>query len=133
VTGPRNGPPKEVGPQDTTPGGADTTNRASHSTASQTSFWSVHEHVAPLLESVGHWPLIGSPEWCALPDEDARKRAAVCDAAQHWALRVETCQQARADASKALAGAADWSKVSREIQQRSAFREAQPWAKRVAS
>src|SRR5690348_3635085 len=68
----------------------------------QVSWWSVHEHVAPLLESAGTWPMVGTPEWCALSDDDPRKLAALYDAARHWALRVETAQQARAEASRSI-------------------------------
>jgi Protein of unknown function (DUF2742) len=100
----------------------------------QVSWWSVHEFVAPWLEIVGSWPTVGTPEWCALPDSGAAKIAALCDAAQHWALRVETCQEARADASKAISAAVplvdddelsvktkpatDWKAVAQEIQRR---------------
>ncbi|NKE28295.1 DUF2742 domain-containing protein, partial [Mycobacterium tuberculosis] len=43
---------------------------------------------------------------------------AICDAARHWALRVETCQAASAEASRDVSAAADWPAVSREIQRR---------------
>jgi hypothetical protein len=81
----------------------------------QVSWWSVHEHVAPMLEQVQSWPTIGTPTWCQLPDDDPAKLAALLDAAQHWALRVETCQQARADASREISAAADWSAIATEI------------------
>ena len=60
----------------------------------QVSWWSVHEHTGPVLAGVGSWPTAGTPQWCALPDDDPAKLAALYDAARHWALRVETCQQA---------------------------------------
>ena len=97
----------------------------------QVSWCSVHEFVAPWLETVGSWPTVGTPAWCALPDSDAAKIAAVCDAAQHWALRLESCQEARAAASRAASGAVDWSALSREINARSDFYAARPWLKRV--
>jgi uncharacterized protein DUF2742 len=81
----------------------------------QVSWWSVHEHAAPLLEAVGSWPTVGTPEWCELDDTDPRKIAALFDAAQHWALRVETCQQSRAEASHAISAAEDWSAIATEI------------------
>jgi hypothetical protein len=71
------------------------------------SWWSVHEHVAPLLESVGSWPTVGTPEWCELDDDDPRKAAALFDAARHWALRIETSQQQLAETSRDVAAAAD--------------------------
>ncbi|OMB93207.1 hypothetical protein A5732_16790 [Mycobacterium colombiense] len=96
------------------------------------SFWSVHEHVQPFLDLVGSWPQVGSPAWCAL-EEGPVRLAALLDAAQHWALRLELCQEARAQASQAIAGALDWPEVSREIHARSEFYAARPWLKRAAS
>jgi hypothetical protein len=88
-----------------------------------------------MLESAGSMPLPvpGSPEWCALDASDARKLAAVLDGCQHWCLRLETEQQARAEASRAISAAADWSNVAREIRQRNDFRKTHPWAKRVVA
>jgi Protein of unknown function (DUF2742) len=77
------------------------------------SWWSVHEHVAPTLARVGSWPMVGTPEWCDLDDDDERKTAALLDAAQHWALRVETTQVAMAEASHEISAAADWTAVAR--------------------
>jgi Protein of unknown function (DUF2742) len=68
-----------------------------------------------------------------LAHDDPQKWAALLDAAQHWALRLETCQEARADASRAVAGAADWPKLSREINQRADFYAARPWLRREVS
>jgi hypothetical protein len=84
------------------------------SLSQQVSWWSVVEQAAPLLASVGSWPMIGSPAWCLLADDDPVKLAAIYDAAQHWALRVETCQAARADASHEISGAADWRAIATE-------------------
>ncbi len=72
------------------------------------SWYSVHEYVEPCLTAAGDWPMVGTPAWCSLDDDDPRKLAALFDAAQHWALRLETCQEQRAEASKAVAGAANW-------------------------
>jgi Protein of unknown function (DUF2742) len=52
----------------------------------QVSWWSVHEHVAPLLDQIESWPMVGTPAWCRLADDDPRKLAALYDAARHWAL-----------------------------------------------
>jgi hypothetical protein len=84
----------------------------------QVSWWSVHEFVAAVLERAGSWPLVGSPAWCALDDTDPRKIVALFDAAQHFALRIETCQQARAEASHDISTVADWSGIARQIRQR---------------
>lgn len=101
-----------------------------HIHAQSVSWLSVHGWAAPLLDTAGTYPMIGTPEWQALPDGDRRKWAAALDAARHWALRLETNQEARAEASKAVAGAADWPQVAREMQQLADFRSANPWAKR---
>ena len=90
------------------------TDRDSTTSARQTSFWSVHEHVEPLLTAVGSWPMLGSPAWCLLPVSDPRKVAALFSAAEHWALRLETCQQALADASREVAATADWRAIAVE-------------------
>ncbi|WBU43775.1 DUF2742 domain-containing protein [Mycobacterium tuberculosis] len=82
------------------------------------SWWSVHEYVAPTLAAAVEWPMAGTPAWCDLDDTDPVKWAAICDAARHWALRVETCQAASAEASRDVSAAADWPAVSREIQRR---------------
>ena len=99
----------------------------------QVSWWSVHEFVNTILEGVGSWPTVGTPAWCALDDGDPRKQAALYDAAQHWALRLETCQQARCDASREISDAIDWSALAREIKQRNSFYAAHPWMRRLVS
>jgi hypothetical protein len=78
----------------------------------QVNWWEVHSYVTPVLEAVGTWPMAGTPEWCELADDDPRKTAALFDAAQHWALRVETCQTAQCEASHSLSAAADWSGIA---------------------
>src|SRR6478736_3987189 len=50
----------------------------------------------------GGWPTVGTPQWCALDDDDPAKLAALFDAAQHWGLRIEACQQAYSDASSEI-------------------------------
>lgn len=57
--------------------------------------------------------MIGTPAWCLLGDADPAKLAAIYDAAQHWALRVESAQEARAEASRDVSGSADWAAVAR--------------------
>jgi hypothetical protein len=52
-------------------------------------------------------PIAGTQRWFDLPDSDPRKLAAVVSAAEYHALRMETAQQARAQASQAISGAAD--------------------------
>jgi Protein of unknown function (DUF2742) len=72
-------------------------------TSQQVSWWTVHEFVTAHLQ-VEHWPMAGTPAWCLFNDDDPVKLAAVLDAARHWALRIETCQQAYADAGSDFGG-----------------------------
>ncbi|WP_236595377.1 DUF2742 domain-containing protein, partial [Mycobacterium intracellulare] len=71
-----------------------------------------------MLDRIGPFPMVGSVEWCALAHDDPRKLAAVFDAAQHWALRVETAQEARAEASHTISAAEDWSTIANAIMMR---------------
>ena len=116
----------------------------------QVSWWSVHQHCAPLLEQVGSWPPVGTPAWCALPDDDPRKTAALLDAAQQRALDLETRQLearrtydewvaiqsrywAECEASQAISAAADWPAIAQHIRDRRQFYAERPWLKRVES
>lgn len=99
--------------------------------AQSVAWFPVHAWVQPYLDTTPDYPMIGTPLWEALSDNDRRKWAAALDASRHWALRLETCQIARAEASQAISAGADWRKVAREIQQFHEFRAANPWAKRV--
>lgn len=82
---------------------------------SQVSWWSVHEFVDPVLRRIGTWPMIGTPAWCDLPADSRHKLAAVFDAAQHWALRLETCQQARHQASIDISADEGWVLLARRL------------------
>jgi hypothetical protein len=99
----------------------------------QVNWWSVHEHVAPLLEAVGSWNTLGTPAWLDLKDSDARKWAALLSAAEHWALRLETCQTAECEASRDVSAAEDWSAIAQEIRDRSEFHALFPWMKRASA
>lgn len=81
----------------------------------QVAWWPVHLLVAPILESVNAWPLVGTPAWCELAEDDPRKWAAVLDGAQHWALRLETRQQALAQASRDIAAEGEWSSLATRL------------------
>jgi hypothetical protein len=85
----------------------------------QVHWWSVHEFVEPLLAQVGRWPMLGCVSWCQLDDTDPTKWAALLDAARHHALRVDGAQTAMAEASHAIAGAADWRAIARQTRRRS--------------
>jgi hypothetical protein len=77
------------------------------------------------------FPMIGTIAWCDLADDDPVKQAAVLDAAQHWALRLETCQEAKRHASQAISKAANWTVIGRYLRDRAAFLKRNPWARRV--
>jgi hypothetical protein len=93
----------------------------------------VHEFVTTKLERVESWPMAGTPAWCALDDRDPAKWAALLDAAQHHALRIETAQETQAQTSRDVSAAADWPAIARETQRRNEFYAARPWMKRIAS
>lgn len=80
-------------------------------------WWAVHLYVEPTLKGVGSWPLVGSLPWRNLPTDDPAKLAAIFDAARHWALRVDTCQEALAEASRDISAAADWPAAARRLVQ----------------
>jgi Protein of unknown function (DUF2742) len=107
---------------------AHTTDGTHYIGSRQVFWWAVHEFVSPLLSNIGSWPMIGTPEWCNLADDDPAKMAAIYDAAQHWALRVETSQAALAETSQNISAAADWSHISQQIRGR-----AEVYIPRVAS
>lgn len=96
-------------------------------------WWSVHTFVADTLAAAGAWPMAGTLEWQQLPDDHPAKWAALLDAAQHHALRVELAQEAQADAAKAVAAAADWNGIARELTTLNTYRASRPWTKRTAS
>lgn len=103
------------------------------SAARAVSFWEVHQYVDRALAGAGEFPMAGTPDWCSLADDDPRKLAAVLDAGQHHALRIEMAQEAQAEASKAIAASADWKRIADELRQLREFQAAHPWARRVVS
>lgn len=118
------------------------TNHPERTTASRSvAWWPVLTFVADRLgvettavpEISKRLPLLGTPAWCALPDDDPAKLAAVLDGGCRWALRLELNQEALAEASKAIAASEDWRGIAQELTGLRSFRTANPWAKRVAS
>jgi hypothetical protein len=99
----------------------------------QVSFWDVHMFVQRYLDTTGHYPAAGTPAWCELSDGDRRKWAALLAAAEHHVLRVETAQEAFAEASRDICTAADWSNIAGAIRSRAEFYADRPWLKRRAS
>jgi len=132
-------PPSESGAPPQSPASSTFTNRQHEAggvycTASQQVNWlPVHEWVAPKLAQAGSWPMAGSPAWCLLDDRDPAKWAALLDAAQHHALRVEMAQVAACEAARDVSAAVDWSTVAGEIRSRTEFYNSRPWLRRVAS
>jgi Protein of unknown function (DUF2742) len=102
------------------------------SIASQAVSWlSVHEFVSAVISQADSFPTVGTPAWRALPDDHPAKLAAIFDAAQHHSLRLELNQEARAEASKAISGAADWPAIAREVLTRNSFYTERPWLRRA--
>jgi hypothetical protein len=99
----------------------------------QVSWWAVHEFVTPALRSAESWPMAGTPAWCDLGDDDPRKLAALLDAAQHWALRVEMCQQASVTASHAISAAHNWAEIGNRIRERNEFYAERRWLRRASA
>lgn len=101
----------------------------------QVSWYECHLFMQRLLAQANYSPLLwaGTPSWCALADGDPRKLLALAQSGVHHALRVETAQDDRCAASRAVSAAADWPAVGREIAQRNSFYAERPWLRRVAS
>lgn len=57
----------------------------------------------------------GTPQWCGMADDDARKLLALLLGGVREALSHEARQDATVDASHEIASAADWSAVARRI------------------
>lgn len=89
--------------------------------ASRTLCWeSVHDYVEKLAAQLGvdlrdRLPFPGTLSWLALPDASPVKKAALLLAASQRVLHLEVEQENRADASKAVAAAADWPAIAGEI------------------
>lgn len=83
--------------------------------SSQVDWWTVHQFVITWLDHVEAWPIAGTPQWANLPAHDARKWASLLDAARLWALRVDTCQEAKTEAGRDISGAADWKAIAHEV------------------
>jgi hypothetical protein len=84
----------------------------------QVDWYSVCRFVEPLLAQVDYWPMAGTVSWQQLDATDPAKWAALLDAARHHALRVDTAQNAMAEASRTISGAVDWPEVARQIRRR---------------
>jgi hypothetical protein len=83
----------------------------------QVAWFEAHQFRERIAGDVGERPVAGSPAWCALPDSDPRKVIALLDAGVFWCLDTDTEQEQRAEASRDVASAADWTAVARSVQQ----------------
>lgn len=63
--------------------------------------------------------MVGSVTWRQLDDTDRATWAALLDAARHHSRRVDAAQTAMAEASHAVAAAADWRAIARQTRRRS--------------
>lgn len=61
--------------------------------------------------------LPGTPQWCGMDDDDARKLMALVLGGVREALNHEVAQEHRADASHEISAAADWTALSKRIAQ----------------
>jgi hypothetical protein len=93
----------------------------------------VHEFVTPALRRAESWPLAGTPAWCALADDDPVKLASLLDAARHWALRLETCQQASVASSHNISAAHNWGEIGQRIREHREFYAERPWLRRATA
>lgn len=75
-------------------------------------WFTVWEYVQQLMPETGSWPRAGTPSWAALDDDDPRKLAAVLEAGVHHALRIDAEQTVRAEASRDVSTAADWTAIA---------------------
>ena len=96
-------------------------------------FLPVHQRLAPILDRavlLGEIPVLGSPSWVEIPDEDRRWRDSVVVAGYRWAMTEWLRQDAENQASKELSGSADWSAVAARTRRRAEYLAANPWARR---
>ena len=81
----------------------------------QVDWFSVFQFVNQLLATVAPWPAAGTPEWCALPDGDDRKLAAVLEYGVHHALRRDTLQEEMAGTSHEISTIENWNTQRRRM------------------
>ncbi|MDR3659278.1 MAG: DUF2742 domain-containing protein [Mycobacterium sp.] len=133
IEGNRDRPAGQPGPHSTTSVTNQYTTPARYFGSREVDWWAVHEFVGPWLTAVDDWPMAGTIAWQLLSDTDPAKWAAVLDAAQRHALRMDTAQETLAAASRAIAAAEDWTRVAHRARQRAEFQQAHPWSKRVTA
>jgi hypothetical protein len=68
-----------------------------------------------LVAHANHLPPAGTPAWCALDDSNPAKLLALASAGEHHVLRIETAQEALAQASRDVADAVDCQAVANGV------------------
>ncbi|WP_235661592.1 DUF2742 domain-containing protein [Mycobacteroides abscessus] len=99
-------------------------------TSRQVSWLTVHEFVQPHIEVAGPFPVAGTVAWQLLSGAEPGKWAALLDAAQHYALRLDVEQEAAIAARRAISQSQDWGAVASKMRQRQDFYEQRPWLRR---
>ncbi|MCX8556039.1 DUF2742 domain-containing protein [Mycolicibacterium mucogenicum] len=93
----------------------------------QVSWFEVYSFASRIAASHGtelhHLPLPGTPPWCGLPDDDARKLLALVLGGVREALQHEIKQEHLADAGKKIAAAVDAQAIARLIDRGPAYIE----------
>lgn len=91
--------------------------RAGAPTSRQVAWWPTHEFINALVSRMNHLPIAGTPAWAALSDDDPVKLLSLAAAGEHHVLRMETAQEASAEAAKAVAASASWRAIASAIHQ----------------
>lgn len=86
----------------------------------QRAWWPVHQFIEAVVQQANYGPIpaAGTAAWCSLADGDPRKLLAVAIDGEHHVLRVETAQEASAQAAHAFSAAEDWSAIAHSIRRR---------------
>jgi hypothetical protein len=102
--------------------------------SSQVDWWPVLQYFLRIAEGLGisEYPAAGTPAWRALNDNDPAKLIAALDYAQHWALRIDTAQEAQCAASRDISKALDWPRAAKWLQDSAEWYAANPWMRRSA-
>lgn len=85
----------------------------------QVSWFEVYSYATRLAAQHGltlePQPIPGTPQWCGMPDDDARKLLALVLGGVREALANDARQAAQADASHEISAAADWPALAQRI------------------
>ncbi len=87
----------------------------------QVSWYEVYRFAERLAASHGtvldHQLIAGTPQWCGMADDDARKLLAVIFGGVRESLANDSCQASMADASREISAAAPWSALAQRVVQ----------------